>query len=588
MWSYGTDEFNLSELTEAVVGNLAIGFHGDKRPPDVVIPEIMEKQYKCTADYLGNGFYCTRHEDENHYKYHGWLYKVYIRGVQDYLHLDFTAYNSAFPNRRVHSPALKKVDKLKSSMPPEDLAALGINVDDLAKKFDLSKKLDATTSLEDSDVFSAYPDIRENVPPYIVRQILMLRKKGLRTRDGSMLKDCIMDCMREEGVDSTSRFLYQLTQKTNITSIIPGVTYKGSGDARCILTYDWNRIVPVAYKDFTGDGENSDWIPVDFRTGEFSKYRGKIVRDFNMDNRNPNFYDSIKPKNKKQRLEARLKATADMSYDELNHQKVKRLGRRFLGSFYSKNQSMIADVEPKPMNSWDRGIRPVSVTLQMPEKALDAYEKYLNSPNEEARMFAENEIDTLASRFATLLLTHYGERHANAQVRVYFPYYRNLFIFDPNFWDGEGFLGNLKGIAQVLSNYSDKTKLELLAENGKKSMIRFSLLVNGQLASEMAEYIENASFNSIVGPTPDKPYQYAYNYEGAKGGIEAMPNLPRQLGEFKSTIMELSQSNPLLVPQKTVAPICRMVDVLARKIEELGPAVHEAVKKRLELGTPSY
>lgn len=243
---------NLQFLTEAVIDKRGFFYHGDQLGPQRFIQVLHDKEYDNTSSLYGTGMYCTRHlidALDNHYG--PYVYKLYVRGLDNFLHLDEAPYNSAH----------------------------GIN----------GGLLDA----EDGKVASykmglAYKDVKglkggESYADFILRQFVRLADRKVSDWDLKAMRDLIeAEADHEDGsnVVYSSDFFKYLNEYA-VKYGISGVTYTGRHDRRCALVYDFNNVFPVAWLDKKELGDSwwkEEGLPQMYGQPYPKKYSGMLAR----------------------------------------------------------------------------------------------------------------------------------------------------------------------------------------------------------------------------------------------------------------------------------------------------------------------
>lgn len=205
-------EFNdLQLLTEAVIDKRGFFYHGDSMPPKDFIKAVTEGTYNNTSSLYGKGMYCVRHiADATQNRYGPYIYKLYVRGLDNFLHLDEMPYRSVFG--------------IKGRK--DDYDSLGV--------------LGAPS-------YSG----RSGTPysEFVLSQFNRLANRPLDPEDVKMLEREIERGMEgRKRVGLSSEIFYKIHNLV-IKYGIAGVTYTGYHDGRCALVYDFKNVFPVAWAE---------------------------------------------------------------------------------------------------------------------------------------------------------------------------------------------------------------------------------------------------------------------------------------------------------------------------------------------------
>lgn len=199
----------LEFLTETVVDKRGFFYHGDKMPPKKFVKAITTGTYENTSSMYGKGLYCVRHiADACKNDYGPYIYRLYVRGLDNFLHFDEMPYRSVFG-------------------------------------------LKGRGDEYDSYGVIGHPSYsgRSNTPyvEFVLSQFSRLANRPVDPDDMRRMKYEIEKGMEgRKGLEFSSDIFYHI-HGIVASYGIAGVTYTGRQDGRCILVYDFNNVFPVAW-----------------------------------------------------------------------------------------------------------------------------------------------------------------------------------------------------------------------------------------------------------------------------------------------------------------------------------------------------
>lgn len=269
------DDKNLSVLAEAVIDRRGFLYHGDRMKPQEFVKALTEGIYNNTSSMYGKGMYCVRNLDDALENGYGpYIYKLYVRGFDRFLHLDKESFAQAFPEEasRIfgkYSKNLKDLDvggthtvsKISKTSPAyrKDLSFIEWQLNRAVSEFGASP-VDALTVME-----------------------------SIKNISGTALRP------RSYGRSSvyTSDFFRPVSGEIKAMGF-HGVSYTGRQDRRCCLVYDFNNLFPVGWTVKTNYMSPYDKVGVSgipkrgvMKAVEHSDETRAHILDWN-----PNAYDS--------------------------------------------------------------------------------------------------------------------------------------------------------------------------------------------------------------------------------------------------------------------------------------------------------
>ena len=229
------DDFKeLSLLTEHVIDKRGFMYHGDEAEPEEFVRLITTGEYNNTSSMYGKGLYCVRHpQDAAANTYGPYVYKIYVRGMDTFLHLDQLAYNAAFGNS---GP--------KDSQDSELFFDNDLDIDQSVWEDERKKgNRVGAGSFDETAGGIDQPGYYRFVSNQLKRIV-----PDMAENDIDAVYDMFLDAYSSPSVskvDYSSDVLKQLC-KILVKYGVPGVTYTGRRDRRCCLVYDMSNVYPVA------------------------------------------------------------------------------------------------------------------------------------------------------------------------------------------------------------------------------------------------------------------------------------------------------------------------------------------------------
>lgn len=235
---------DLEVLTEAVIDKRGFFYHGDRMNPRDFVKTVASGKYENTSSMYGKGMYCVRNPSDAALNPYGpYIYKLYVRGLDKFLHLD------AEPYLLVHGKGSPEAESYLDRNPSYE------------SKYKLS-----------------YAD-------FIIGQIQRLANAPLSPREINYLREEIGLEMKfrvgESGALDYSSDVFSKIYSICIKYGIAGATYTGRNDHRCALVYDLSNVFPVAWTmkedDYMTDDKLGDFNKLDYN-GEFREERPFISK----------------------------------------------------------------------------------------------------------------------------------------------------------------------------------------------------------------------------------------------------------------------------------------------------------------------
>lgn len=249
------DDFKeLSLLAEHVIDKRGFFYHGDEMEPESFVRTVARGEYNNTSSMYGKGMYCVRHPvDAAENSYGPYIYKLYVRGLDNFLHLDELPYNSAFG--------------LHGTKDSEDF-----------------EEYRGPTHYSDGEPGKYNPSYRQTSKGeygrFVVQQFEKLARTPLTPGDRNHLFRVLGD-FSDGNVVHSSEVLYGIYHFCERYGIA-GVTYTGAQDRRCCLVYDMRNVFPVAWaeKEYTDEGEDiiTEFHRIDYNAFKFSDSRNFISK----------------------------------------------------------------------------------------------------------------------------------------------------------------------------------------------------------------------------------------------------------------------------------------------------------------------
>lgn len=228
------DDFGkLSLLTEHVIDKRGFMYHGDEAEPEEFVRLITTGEYNNTSSMYGKGLYCVRHpQDAAANSYGPYIYKIFVRGLDTFLHLDQLAYNAAFNNS---GP--------KDSQDSELFFDRDLETDQLSWDEESKGNRVGAGSFDETAGGIDQPGYYRFVASQLKRLV-----PDMAENDIEAVYDMFLDAYSSPSVskvDYSSDVLKQL-YRILVKYGVPGVTYTGRRDRRCCLVYDMSNVYPVA------------------------------------------------------------------------------------------------------------------------------------------------------------------------------------------------------------------------------------------------------------------------------------------------------------------------------------------------------
>lgn len=241
------DEVKL--LTEANAGSLGFFYHGDDMPPEKFLKAISDGTYNNTSSMYGEGLYCVRSPLDSFLNGYGsYVYKLYVRNLRNFLHLDRSSFATTFPNEAAVFFGRKRAANMAKHERDETIgfAGTGRNADYETLWPDVSRSYErATQALDRYARYSKFTKKDHDIG-FIRWQ---LERKGLSRRDriGYDILGSMDKLLGYEDKSNWSSDLFRRTFGAIKEAGFEGVAYTGRQDRRCLLVYNFTNIVPVAY-----------------------------------------------------------------------------------------------------------------------------------------------------------------------------------------------------------------------------------------------------------------------------------------------------------------------------------------------------
>ena len=258
------DELDI--LAESVIDRRGFFYHGDEMPPEKFVRVIGSGTYDNQSSMYGKGLYCTRHPmDALRNSYGPYVYKLYVRGLDTFLHLDETAYNSAFGLKDSSFPVKDRDDSSHFYRQDTyrkrdwDMEALDLGYDNRLK--------DANPSYGASH--------GSDYEKFVMDQLRRLVPDGMKEADINSLHSILRNYAEKPTVDYSSNVLEELwgiLEKYGIN----GVTYTGRQDRRCCLVYDLSNVFPVAVA--TKSDNPDEMQSLQFHPLDQGKWKSSILK----------------------------------------------------------------------------------------------------------------------------------------------------------------------------------------------------------------------------------------------------------------------------------------------------------------------
>ena len=302
---------NLQFLTEAVIDKRGFMYHGDKMPPEEFVRTVASGEYRNSSSMYGEGLYCVRSLGdalENAVKYGRYIYKIYVRDLDRFLHLDEAAYDSAHGVRDGRSDRDEAEEDFRlpvhygedgsepeyTSFASKDFPMVATNL-----RWSASDKRDFDANIERGN--NEYVDM--------VKSQLAELGAGAGITEEDI--DTMMRWFRESMDTSTEMHLDYARVKVGFSSDgfkpisdivkklgIEGVTYTGRQDRRCCLVYNLSNVFPVAWIDMEAkpngtrrsnplsleagyvskEDAESQLNPIDYSDPLYAEHRGFIAK----------------------------------------------------------------------------------------------------------------------------------------------------------------------------------------------------------------------------------------------------------------------------------------------------------------------
>lgn len=249
------DDFKeLSLLTEHVIDKRGFFYHGDEMPPEKFVRTLASGKYANTSSMYGVGMYCVRHPmDAAQNDYGPYVYKLYVRGLDNFLHLDELPYNSVFGKK-----GTKDSEDYEEYLGP---TYGGKATGDFNPSF---------RRKAEGDDYSRF----------VLQQFERLARVPVTPGDLKEISQAL--CALSEGdVEHSAELLNRISHLCERYGIA-GVTYTGSHDRRCALVYDLNNVFPVGWalqeRDGYGEKHLTPFQKIDYRSDKFSDSRSFISK----------------------------------------------------------------------------------------------------------------------------------------------------------------------------------------------------------------------------------------------------------------------------------------------------------------------
>lgn len=280
------DDFNrLSFISEAVIDKRGFMYHGDRMAPEEFVKTVATGKYNNTSSMYGEGLYCVRSLGdalENAVKYGRYIYKIYVRNLDRFLHLDQAAYDSAHRVKNGRNDQEEVDADFRLPMQYSEYDSYPDYTAFLSNSFPVKPRAQEWSD-DDNRNFTKGMENGEN--EYLEMVSRQLRELG---SDAGITEDDLDTIMRwfKEGLNPEADYAYDTARvkfgySTDgfkpIAEIveklgIEGVTYTGRRDRRCCLVYNMSNIFPVAWLDTEAEPKEPRLsYPLSMMAGEVSK-----------------------------------------------------------------------------------------------------------------------------------------------------------------------------------------------------------------------------------------------------------------------------------------------------------------------------
>ena len=239
----------MNYLTEANTGNLGFFYHGDKMSPSSFLHAISTGTYNNTASMYGKGLYCVRTPlDALLNGYGPYVYKIYVRNLKNFLHLDRSSFATTYPNEaarmfgKIKSKNMEKHERDEKFRYPGGKGEIPDNTPWRTIKRAYNE---SPFSVDNYAKYAKFTR-KDNDIEFIRWQ---LEQKGLSEKDrlGSEVLSFLtrkLPSIRKSAW--TSELFYHMRIPIQEMGF-DGVAYTGQNDRRCLLVYNFTNLVPVAY-----------------------------------------------------------------------------------------------------------------------------------------------------------------------------------------------------------------------------------------------------------------------------------------------------------------------------------------------------
>ena len=245
-------------LTEATNGNMAFFYHGDDAAPDKFLQWIANGTYDNTSSFYGKGMYCVRNPLDammNGYGSNvpgtggqaGYVYKIYVRNLKDFLHLDKLTFSRTFPEAA--TTIFGKASKKKFFDAESDdniLMPKARPGEEPEKAWYMVANANKRAHFKNAQITKANHNL-DHIKWQLERRGVVLTPGSV---GGRLLNkvEAIVDLLVswDHSPKLTSDILYEIWELV-ISLGFEGVTYTGERDRRCALIYNLSNVVPVGW-----------------------------------------------------------------------------------------------------------------------------------------------------------------------------------------------------------------------------------------------------------------------------------------------------------------------------------------------------
>ena len=239
----------MNYLTEANAGNLGFFYHGDSMSPHKFLDAISNGTYNNTSSMYGKGLYCVRTPIDAFLNSYGpYIYKIYVRNLRNFLHLDRPSFSMTYPNEAAKFFGKRKSENMaryegdERTLYPGGKGEIPENMawNEVQRAYDRS-----SFTVDNYARYSKFTN-KENDIEFIRWQ---LEQKGFSRRDrlGWEVLHYLTDKMAGISKSAWTSELFYHIQKPVMEMGFEGVAYTGQQDRRCLLVYNFTNVVPVAY-----------------------------------------------------------------------------------------------------------------------------------------------------------------------------------------------------------------------------------------------------------------------------------------------------------------------------------------------------